>query len=350
MKKRKTIWVDTTLLKKAQTCGMAEFTKTYIDILKKENDVKSFYNYFSKLPIWSYKLYFIWLNTYFYIKTLLLKPDIIIFPCYYMSYFTRKKTKYYVVFYDIMLYREEFFGKKSKQSFLSRLNIAKKNASKIITISNTTKNKLVEELNIPKEQIEITYCTINNSLKQEIPYDNNILEKLDITSQKYIFSLAGSFKHKNIASLIESFDAVNKEHKDIKLVITGYKGSLELNTDNISNKNIVFAGFLPTNDIIQLYKNALLFVSPSLEEGFCMPIIEAQYFNTPVLCSDISIFKEVAENSAEFCTPTPEGIAKKINYLINAPLRRKELIKLGQQNIKRFSIDVVTKQINSIFH
>lgn len=336
--RKKTLWIDSTILKINQNCGMATFTNTYIEILKNNYNIKYFYNPFYKYKSIGAKLYFLWLNTYFYLITLLQKPNIIIFPCYLMPYFTRKKTKYYVVFHDLIPYRKKFFGEKAKKSYLFKLNIAKKKANKIITVSNTVKQQLINEFNINNTKIGVTYNSINENIKI-IKEDLNILKKLNLETDCYIFSLVGSFKHKNIVSLVSAMQDIN----NIKLVISGYKGNIEYS--NINNKSIIYTGCLTNEEVITLYKNAKIFVIPSLEEGFGIPIIEAQYFNCPVLCSNIPVFKEVAGDGAEFCNTDSKSIAKKLEFLINNKQRRQELISLGQQNVKRFSKEKIAKQL-----
>lgn len=342
--RKKTIWIDITILKINSNCGMAAFTKTYIEILKNNYNIKYFSNPFYKNKFLGSKLYFIWLNTYFYLQTLLLKPDIIIYPCYIMPYFTRRNTKNYVVFHDLMPYRENFFGEKCKKSYLFKLNIAKEKSTKIITVSNTVKKQLIKEFNLPENRIGITYNCVNDVIKHS-KEDSNILNKLNLKSNNYIFSLAGSFKHKNIQELIA---AINNIKEDIKLVVAGYKGHLQYSDSEISNKKIIYAGYITTEEIIALYKNAKFFVLPSLEEGFGIPIIESQYFQCPVLCSDIPIFREVAGNGAEFCIPDSNGIAAKLEYLINNGQRRQELISLGKENVKRFSIEKIARQLSDV--
>ena len=88
-----------------------------------------------------------------------------------------------------------------------------------------------------------------------------------------------------------------------------------------------------------------MYIFPSLYEGFGIPILEAQYSGVPVLCSDIPIFHEVANNSAEFVQPNSDAIAEKIDLLLKNKQRLEELTKLGYENIQRFSEFVLKKQI-----
>ena len=98
-----------------------------------------------------------------------------------------------------------------------------------------------------------------------------------------------------------------------------------------------------------LYKKAKAYNFPSLIEGFGIPIIDAQEFGVPIICSDIPVFKEIAsENGAIFCGVSPQNIANAIEMLLNNNDLEKSLINVGKENIKRFSIENRLKQLSSI--
>ena len=89
---------------------------------------------------------------------------------------------------------------------------------------------------------------------------------------------------------------------------------------------------------------------PSLYEGFGIPQIEAQYCGCPLLCSNIPVFHEVSENGAEYCEPNSNDIADKMEYLINNPERREELVELGYENLKRFSTERIAEQLTEVIN
>jgi glycosyltransferase involved in cell wall biosynthesis len=49
-----------------------------------------------------------------------------------------------------------------------------------------------------------------------------------------------------------------------------------------------------------LYKNARIYVFPSQDEGFGIPVLEALSFSIPVICSDIDVFKEIGSDYVEY--------------------------------------------------
>ena len=62
-------------------------------------------------------------------------------------------------------------------------------------------------------------------------------------------------------------------------------------------KRILFFNNPSISDLVFFYKNALALIHPSLSEGFGLPLIEALYFNCPIIASDINVFKELLGNN-----------------------------------------------------
>ena len=59
-------------------------------------------------------------------------------------------------------------------------------------------------------------------------------------------------------------------------------------------------GYLSDSEVSFLYANATTYVFPSIDEGFGIPVLEAFYFNCPILCSNTGALKEVAGDAALF--------------------------------------------------
>ena len=340
------IFIENSFLFEKST-GMGKYTKTLmkaLSLLNLKYELKSL-----NLPLstrYKYIWQTLWLNTVFYIQILLQKPDILISPAYIMPYFIRKKTKYITVIHDICYYNDPDALKYTIGIFDLSTKIAIKNADVIVTVSETVKKELIEKFNLDSNRIKVIY----NSLDEHFLINKNnieILEKYKIIPNKYILSVATLHKRKNIPELIKAFEQISINYPDLKLVLVGKMGN-EQKEKLTQHKNIIFTDYVPDEDIPTLYKNALLFVFPTLNEGFGIPLIEAQYCECPVLCSDIPVFREIAGNSAEFSSTKSTGMGEKIEYLINDPKRREELIKLGKKNVQRFSIGNITKQLKDI--
>jgi glycosyltransferase involved in cell wall biosynthesis len=51
------------------------------------------------------------------------------------------------------------------------------------------------------------------------------------------------------------------------------------------------------NELSWLYQKCQVFIAASSEEGFCLPLAEALYFSSPVVCADIPIFREIGNSN-----------------------------------------------------
>jgi len=116
---------------------------------------------------------------------------------------------------------------------------------------------------------------------------------------------------KNVASVIRAFRAMPQAD----LVVIGHAG-LASQMRNLP-PNIRFAGYVDEHEKATLIAEAHGLIMPSFAEGFGVPIIEALAANTPVLCSDIAVFREVAGELADYFDPfSVESIRASVTRVI----------------------------------
>ena len=102
---------------------------------------------------------------------------------------------------------------------------------------------------------------------------------------------------------------------------------------------------MSSEDLVYFYKNALALVHPSLSEGFGLPLIEAAYFNCPIIASDINVFKELLGNNyLSFSFFSSFNISDKIKSFIEKKPR------FDYKNIiKKYSFEKMTNEIVKIY-
>jgi len=104
--------------------------------------------------------------------------------------------------------------------------------------------------------------------------------------------------------------------------------------------------FVPRKDLPALYKNAGVFVYPSLYEGFGLPVLEAMNCGTAVICSNASSLPEVGGEAVEYFNPKDEKeLAEKMKKVLNDNNLRNELSAKGKKQAKKFSWSKFTKKI-----
>lgn len=208
--------------------------------------------------------------------------------------------------------------------------IAKKSKA-IFTVSNFSKQEIIKYIKIEAEKIKVVYNSVSC-----FPGQGQAENKYG----RYILSVGSIDKRKNISTLIEGFNIV--KDVDLKLLIAGDVNSVFNNKKNINlkkkNERVSFLGRVSDAELSNLYLNALIFIYPSLYEGFGLPPLEAMYYNCPAIVSDIESLIEICNDASLYIDPNnPEDIARKIELLANDEFLRNELIKKGKQNIEKYS-------------
>lgn len=121
---------------------------------------------------------------------------------------------------------------------------------------------------------------------------------------------------KNLAGLIEAFIRIARDDPKRHLVIAGSVDGAyaPIVVPDEMSARIHFLGHVADDELRWLYENCDLFVCPSLDEGYGLPLIEANILGTQVIASDIPVFRELAIAAAYF---DPRSIAE-----IAAAIRR----------------------------
>ena len=331
-----------------QTTGQGQYTQNIYDILidmgyQVEMKRKPFMEKIKNSTV-KRILYILWINFVFPISTMFKNADIIIFTNTLTPFYKIPNKKYYPVLHDLWAYKSPetvtFI-----QSLYTRIVIAsiKNTYEKIITVSETIKQEIVDFFNCSEEDVNVVYNYFSFGEKPVLDYSKEeqlkILSKYNIESKKYILSVATLNKRKNIPMLIDAYSQLDS---DIKLVLVG-KASSE--SFNCNNQNIIFTGYLSDDELKVLYKHAFLYVFPSVYEGFGIPIIDAQAFGIPVICSNIPVFKEIAGKGAEFCELNILDVVKKIKTILEDNYKENLLIQNGYNNIQKFLSSQIKKQV-----
>lgn len=248
-------------------------------------------------------------------------------PTYYED-FNINKGKLIVTVYDMIheLYSPNDTTVSKKKNLIEK-------ADGIIAISESTKNDLIEILNVNPDKIKVIYLA--NSLEV-----NNIGDRL--VKEPYILYVGNRGGYKNFENYLKAI-AVSKYKNDISIICFGggnfTKDEKSLISDfKLANKIKLFSG--DDKILANLYKYAEAFVYPSIYEGFGLPPLEAMQYATPVIVSNSSSIPEVVGDAGiYFNAEDIEDIAFKIDSVLQNSELKKELSKKGLEQVKLFSWD-----------
>src|SRR5690606_14807281 len=105
-----------------------------------------------------------------------------------------------------------------------------------------------------------------------------------------------------------------------------------------------------SNDLPALYQGAKIFVFPSFYEGFGIPIVEAQFSNTPVITSEGSCFPETAGAGALYINPHhSDSIGHAIDQILDDQQLALNLIHEGRKHVEQFHRANTTKKVMNLY-
>ncbi len=229
------------------------------------------------------------------------------------------------------------------RAFESRL----RRVDRIITDSEYSRREIVEILKVPEERVTVTYLGVGSQYK---PMDITLEKKLALKKRyhlpKQFLLYVGTIEpRKNLARLIEAYYLYRQEEPGsaLKLVLAGGKGWLFEDIfarvmDLHLEQDIIFTGYVDSEDLPYLYNMAKAFVYPSLYEGFGLPPLEAMSCGTPVISSNTSSIPEVVGKAGILIDPYQVNeLAEAIYRVAGSVSLREEMKRMGLEQARRFS-------------
>jgi glycosyltransferase involved in cell wall biosynthesis len=270
-------------------------------------------------------------------------------PTYYDDYFLKylSNKPFVLTVYDMIHEKNEGIYFNKNDEVLKNKKLLAQRASKIISISKSTKNDLVEIYGIDEDKIEVIH--LGSSL---------LLDKkrkgLYSFPPRYILFVGDRHLYKNFIFFVKSVSPLLKKDKDLFIVCIGSKPFDEQEITLLKKleieKRVVHKPMEDDNMLAHSYANALCFVFPTLYEGFGIPILEAFSCDCPAVLSNTSSLPEVAGNAAIFFNPEEENSLKDSieNLIYNEKLREELKIK-GRKRLKNFSWEKCALETQKIY-
>jgi glycosyltransferase involved in cell wall biosynthesis len=144
--------------------------------------------------------------------------------------------------------------------------------------------------------------------------------------------------HKNLDILFDAFRKYRSYGGERKLYICGH-------TSNVSLEGVVYLGFVDEATLASTYKSAYCLIFPSLYEGFGLPLLESISLSTPVIASDIPVFRELDSKNVLLFDPhsVDELVALMLNEISFYPEDANRMLKKYNWNL---TADIICNRIN----
>jgi len=235
-------------------------------------------------------------------------------------------------------------------------------AKKIIAVSDFTKKDIAHLLKVDSSKIRTVYEGVDLPAVSEAD-TASVLSRLKLSGD-FLLYVGSAYPHKNLEKLLEAFAIIVANRPSLKLVLVGkinhFYNELQKKIEDMAQaagpfperfkEKVILTGYLDDSELAVLYRQAKLYVFPSLIEGFGLPPLEAQSYGLPVVSSDRSCLPEVLGDSAIYFDPENIGeMAEKIELMLSDDNLRQQKITAGDHNLKRYSWKKMAQEISKIY-
>lgn len=218
-------------------------------------------------------------------------------------------------------------------------------ADAIIINSESLRQELQEHLPVDPAKLHLIPEAVDHDLFR--PGDHAEAWKLVTTkygvTKPFVLFVSSLWPYKNCGGLLRAFAAAKSELGERQLVVVGpgrdvdYVAELRALAAELGiAEDVVWVGGVPLEETVHFYRSADVFVYPSFNETFGLPLLEAMACGCPVVTSNTSAMPETAGGAALLADPTdPESIAGAIVEACGAAGER--LRTLGPARAAEFS-------------
>lgn len=279
-----------------------------------------------------------------------------------------KRAKNIYTIHDIIPLKLPYYTLDEKKYYLKSLQYIIKNADFIFTVSESSKQDLVQIAGAPAEKIINTYQSVSFP-QRLIDVSSNesrdiIQNSFNIKSQDYFLYYGGIEPKKNISGVIDAYLASNTS---CKLVIVGGLGwSFEKDLKKInesrskahkfegkrfvSDERIIYLSYLSLFHLVALIRNAKAVIFPSFYEGFGLPVAESMMLGTPVITSNTSSMPEISGDAALIVSPYDiREISEAIRKIDKDISLRNDLRAKGYKQSERFSPSAYEQRLRKAY-
>ncbi|MEG5062080.1 glycosyltransferase family 4 protein [Microcoleus sp. B3-A4] len=250
------------------------------------------------------------------------------------------------------------YGKEVWEPLAPKYQTAMRKADSIWTISRYTRDRTCEINQLNPEKFHIVPCTVDENIFTNGPKPQDLLEQYNLVGAKILMTVArlrSSDIYKGVDVTIQALAQIAKTFPNVKYLVIGRgddRSRLAKLADDLGvAERVIFAGFVPTENLAAHYQLADAYVMPS-QEGFGIVYLEALACGVPVLAGDTDGSADpLQDGKLGWRVPhrDSEAVAVACVEMLRGEDKRCDRRWLREQTLARFSFECLCQSLQGIF-
>ena len=256
------------------------------------------------------------------------------------------KSPLIVTVHDLIPFNVRGYDYSWKYSFIKLcIRISVKRSDAVIVPYKVTKDEIVERLNVSESKIHVVNYGVDH-----LHYSHPQADKRQISKVLYVGEVSRS---KGVDVLIRAFDLVKKSIGDVELLIGGKRSKDQPMLESLSRemglRDITFLGYIPEDELPELYSSATVMIFPS-RCGFGLSTLEAMACGTPVIVGAVLDAPEFVADAGILVNPDDiEEMAESILRVLTEPGLREQLSAKSIERAKAFSWEKMARETVEVY-
>jgi glycosyltransferase involved in cell wall biosynthesis len=251
-----------------------------------------------------------------------------------------------VTFHDPTFFTHPKLHERKKVAYFRRAARAGvRRATRTVAVSEYAKRGAIEHAGAKPERVDVVYEGVD--LERYRPANG-----ARSSPAPYVLFVGTLEPRKNVPTLIAAFDGVDSP---ASLVLVGQPGwgvqAIEAAIAAAAKRDAISrTGYIDESELIELYRQASVFVYPSTAEGFGLPVVEALACGAPVVTTTGSAPEEIASGAALLVPPQDAGALRDaISRVLNDRSLAGALRKQGPERAARYTWDATARATTDVW-
>lgn len=281
-----------------------------------------------------------------------LRPDVFFFPAVYSYFPLLAPVPAAITFHDAIAEHHPeliFPGARSRLFWQAKVNLALGAASAIVTVSEDARRQIVRALHVPESAVHVVpegpgAVFVPAASREAVTA--TVARRGLPAGVPLVLYVGGISPHKNLDGLVRAMAHLGDRSWHLALVGDTAGDGFHACAPQIEAlakelglaQRVTFTGYVPDDDLVDLYGAATMLVLPSMSEGFGLPVVEAMACGLPVAASRRGSLPEVVGDAGLLFDPgEPRDVARAVGALLEDAELRGRLRQAGLERARTFS-------------